>query len=333
LNFILNTCQVRKIPKARRSGSCARGSEKPAELNAKIMPQLFPIKKAILLLCCCFVAAASAQADTATAQIPAWKALHYRLSLLFVSAEAAVHIRHPELSEISSGLINPPGLSVIKPDKDVYELLIETDNLGRRSDTRIWYTADFRMLQMSRFDSGKRHRRKIFRYLDDGFWSFQRSPKNDNEIKNESQWSVEETKIVRKPEDLKSTAVIEDSLLFHLVSQLSLRKTGDNYTYYSYINDGVFQNQLQVVGRRDLEVDYVEKFPAGDKWVEGEKEVVHIRVRSRALDAKNQDDFEIMGLKGDLSLYVDAKSGLLVQLSGDVDYLGRVDIVLVKAEF
>ena len=289
-------------------------------------------RKLLKVAACLLACVSTSSVAAAESNLPQWKALHYRLSLLFVSAEADIQVRKPDRDEVMSALINPAGLRVIRPGPEVYELLIKTDNLGRRSESRVWYTPDFKMLQMSRFDSGKRHRRKVFRYLQDGFWSFQRNPKNDEEADDESKWSEEATKVVHKPEALKSVSVIEDSLLFHMVATLPLRKKGDSYDYYSYINDAVFKNRLEVVGKRDVEVDYVEKYPGREKWVEGDTELVHIRVISQAVDAKNQDDFEIMGLKGALSLYVDAKTGVLVQLSGDVDYLGRVDITLYKVE-
>jgi len=298
------------------------------------MPQVSKIKKMSFLISFCLAMAPIGMAQAAEAlALPQWKALHYRLSLLFVSAEADITIRQASNQELQKNLLNPPGVALKIADQPLYQLSITTDNLGRKSDTQVWYSGDFKMIQLSRFDSGKRYRRKVFRYLPDGFWSYQRSPKNDDEIEDESRWSVEETKSVQKPAELKSVEVIEDSLLFHLVSVLPLRKKGDSYQYYSYINDAVFLNRLQVVGKKDVDVDFVEKFPDHDKWREGETELVHIKVHATAVDAKNQEDFEIMGLKGDLSLFVDPNTGVLVQLSGHVDYLGQVDIALYKVEF
>lgn len=265
--------------------------------------------------------------------LPSWKALYYRLSLLFVSAEAEIYFTQRPAQSLGEELLHPPGQKLLEPGSQVYEIRSHSDNLGRISDMTLWYRPDLQVLQLTRFDSGKRHRRKIYRYTEDGFWSFRRSPGNDAEIPNEQKWSDASTTIVHKPADLKDKPVLEDSLLFHMVSVLPLRNKGDRYQYYSYINDAVFANELRVVGKQALEVDYVEKRASGDHWMEDQKEVLHIKLHSRALDAKNQEDFEIMGLKGDLSLYVEPKSRVLVQLSGDVDYVGRVDIVLHKVEF
>ena len=284
----------------------------------------------LLLMLAPFFTAQAADAPSAPLQ---WKALHYRLSLLFVSAEADVYWRQLSVDELKHDLVKPDDLTPIANGNEAYEISIRTDNLGRRSDTKLWYRPDLQVLQMTRHDSGKQHRQKVYRYLPDGFWSFQRSPKDDAEIADESRWSEQSTKVVHKPAALKQVPVIEDSMLFQMVSVLPLRKKGDSYEYYSYINDAVFRNRLEVVGLRDVEVDYVEKFPDHDKWREGERELLLIRVTSTAMDAKNQDDFEIMGLKGNLSLYIDPKTGVLVQLSGHVDYLGRVNITLYKVEF
>jgi len=299
------------------------------------MPLTKPARRLTIIfaLCVTLFGASASLADTPLLSAPKWKGLYYRLSLLFVSAEAEIHIRQPELKEVRAILVSPPGLSLPDPQQAPFELAIYSDNLGRMSDTRLWYGNDLKLLQMTRFDSGKKHRRKVYRYLPDGFWSSQRLPKNSREVHDESQWSVVESETVRNPEALKNANVLEDSLLFHLVSVLPLREKGESFQYYSYIDDNVFENRLQVQGNEEIEVDFVEKYPGRDKWVEGDVSLVHILLHARALDAKDQDDFQIMGLKGDLSLYVDAKTGVLVQLSGEVDYLGRVNIVLYKVEF
>ena len=44
-------------------------------------------------------------------------------------------------------------------------------------------------------------------------------------------------------------------------------------------------------------------------------------------------DFDFLGLKGDIDLYMDPATRVLVQVSGKADYIGRTDIKLKEVSF
>ena len=52
-----------------------------------------------------------------------------------------------------------------------------------------------------------------------------------------------------------------------------------------------------------------------------------------AIDPAMQGDFDFLGLKGDIDLYLDPKTRVLVQISGTVDIVGYTDILLREATF
>ena len=52
-----------------------------------------------------------------------------------------------------------------------------------------------------------------------------------------------------------------------------------------------------------------------------------------AIDPAADGDFEFLGLKGDIDLYLDPKTRVLVQISGSLDIVGYTDILLRSASF
>jgi hypothetical protein len=51
------------------------------------------------------------------------------------------------------------------------------------------------------------------------------------------------------------------------------------------------------------------------------------------IDPSEKDDFEFLGMKGDIDLYIDPDTRVLVQISGNADIIGYTDIKLKEVTF
>ena len=80
----------------------------------------------------------------------------------------------------------------------------------------------------------------------------------------------------------------------------------------------------------DLELEYFQQKGKNKEYISGEQEVLRVVLKAVPLVAAKVEEFEFLGLKGDLEFYIDTEKRLLVQLSGGVDIVGTVDIVLNK---
>ena len=51
------------------------------------------------------------------------------------------------------------------------------------------------------------------------------------------------------------------------------------------------------------------------------------------VDPAGADEFDFLGLKGDIDLYLDPDNRVLVQISGKADVIGHTDIKLIEVSF
>jgi hypothetical protein len=59
-------------------------------------------------------------------------------------------------------------------------------------------------------------------------------------------------------------------------------------------------------------------------------DALRLSLRARALTAieGEDEDFSFLGLKGDITIFIDSGSGIPIQISGDIPTIGRVDLKL-----
>ena len=103
---------------------------------------------------------------------------------------------------------------------------------------------------------------------------------------------------------------------------------------YIFTKHGIYKLELDAIGYRNIEVDFESNQSARKSTIYNDDfRALHIRMNGVAIDPASQDDFELLGLKGDIDLYLDPETRVLVQISGTVDIVGYTDIKLKAVTF
>ncbi len=87
--------------------------------------------------------------------------------------------------------------------------------------------------------------------------------------------------------------------------------------------------EMVVHGNSQTEVDYVEESAAGERRISGQVETLEISLDGQPLDRQTEEgDFEFLGLRGDVRLYLDKTVRVPLQLSGRIKYVGKGNVRL-----
>jgi hypothetical protein len=261
-----------------------------------------------------------------------WSKLHYAASKFFISLDTEVesHILNKEQAQKELKETDSASDILAEPTSKVFKLDLHSSYLGQDSTIVFWMNSDGSALQRVSIDSGKRYRYRRFRYFPYGAWSEKRYPK-DNEVKNNwHDWSdqhIDRYQIaIAKKEHLHLT---EPVALFYLASVIPFDKIGQQYsTYLFHDNQAIKLNlTVQKIGPRTVYF----KQHLGHKTDNIYRDINVVKVRVSAFPYPNSGgkaDFSFLGYKGDIDMYIDPIRRIIVELAGDVDYLGKVHIHL-----
>lgn len=281
----------------------------------------------------------AAEADTGKAsdfisRPVTWKKLNYAVPILFHLASATITLNPITAARVKEQLLDAKGHALLAPKaSELLELSMHSDNFGRRSDVRLLFEPNLQVLQLTHLNSGKRNRLKTYRYLENGVWSYLQEPKQNELALGLDHWTNTSEELVTFPERFKTEIIVDNGVLFYLVSALPLDKVGETFEFYSFFNRGIYRLILRVEAKENLELDYKVQRAGKESSVTGESPVFRLALRATPVDAPEAEPYELLGLKGAMYLYVEANSAVLLRLSGDVDYMGQVDISLRKVEY
>ena len=123
--------------------------------------------------------------------------------------------------------------------------------------------------------------------------------------------------------------ISETEAIFELIAQGSLSSSAASETLYVYDRDGVLSVQLNVVGSEKIKVDYTRTSDSGKKQVEGQTDALKVEIVARPFNTERQSaDFNFMGYKDNIFIYVDGDRNLPLRIKGKADYVGEVQIDL-----
>ena len=89
--------------------------------------------------------------------------------------------------------------------------------------------------------------------------------------------------------------------------------------------------ELVVQGTTEIEVDYTEVTDAGERDIKGRREVVQIRLDGSPVGEQGSErDFQFLGLRGDVEIFLEPNRRVPLQISGRIRYVGKGHVRLQR---
>jgi len=266
---------------------------------------------------------------------PAWTELRFEASKFFVTADAKVEARLRPAAEIAGELLDTPSGEPVPAGDQVLEMLYTARGLGKASVTTLW--ADpltGAALQRRGLDTSGDLRERTYRFADIGGYHYTRRPADARERKLPAeQWSNRSEGLRAYPAEAIGKPVTENTALLWLAAAANLHQPGERIELLAFARRHVNRVVMELGARRPERVDYTLRRGGTSERRRGEVNalVLHIRGKPLGIEPDGRDDFELLGLRGDLELLLDPDGRIPLQLRGNVKIAGTVTIRLREA--
>jgi hypothetical protein len=282
--------------------------------------------------------AASAGPAPAGAYDPArlrWSALEFSASKLLMTARASMAAGIVDRAAVAAELRTTPVGAPVAPGERVLQVRYTMSGLGRDSQTLLYADpVTGGALQRAQLDEGRRQRERIYRFTDIGAYHYTRWPATRaEESRPPEAWTKLEEGLRPYPQAAAGEPVTEVSALLWLAAAADLEKAGDTVEVLAFSRRHVHRVIMQVAGTRTVSVDYKEQGPGGTVQRRGRTEALLVRLHGAPLDPAqaDADDFELLGLGGDLELLLEPATRAPLELRGRVRIMGSVTVRLRRA--
>ena len=251
-----------------------------------------------------------------------WVRLEYRAKKLFFTGEAALEW---ESIAPASG---PPSAVAPSPAREGETIRIVLDSSFGRESSELTLSFDprtgaaIRRTQLQRAEG-----LKIYDFGPSGAHYRKLEPGPGQEGLDPEQWRQTYERFYENASGLASPAV-EPTALLYLLSYAPLNGIGDRWPVLLFSKRQFLPVELELTGTRKIKVDYMAVTSAGKSRQHEHRQVDVVRLRPVGQAAAN--DIRLLGLKGEIELYLDAATRLPLELRGRVGWLS-VRVVLREA--
>ena len=262
-----------------------------------------------------------------------WSRLELEATKFFITARSEVDLTRQPVATVANELIAPSGDTPLSPgDEDSYLIAIRTSVLSQESRVRFLFEpTNARALQRSELSlSKKRQRHRTYRYANQGVHSRTLRPNDGEDRQAYSEWSDIVDKFIAFPTGLGADVVVtEAAALLYAVPAADLDAVGDKVLMHVYSRGQVNPVDVMVAGQEKIRVDYVEAKRDGERSVSQEVDALRVTLRPHLPGPHLEgSSFKLLGLEGDVDLYLDPDSRALLQVTGKIKIAGSVQLQL-----
>ena len=263
-----------------------------------------------------------------------WSEVHMTASVLFLTAQARLSLRIVPGSSVTPDLLSlPPGvLTPLVPGAEVLELLYEASGAGRKSRlTLLMDPVSGAALQSTVHDLEGNLRLRTYRFGTEGAFQRTRSPADESENGLlPARWTNISEDLRAYPIAPGQQAVIESTGLLYAIAAAGLNKPGDTLELLVFRRRDTQLVHIEVLPAVEIDVHYDELWPKGA--VQRSGKLLPIRLTLQGLpvpgSTADDDDLEVLGLRGKLELLLDPATRAPLELSGNIRVLGVVTLRL-----
>ena len=297
-----------------------------------------PICLVVFCLLMCSWKSVSAGSSTYDAERLRWERLEFRASKLLITASSEVEVSTEPATLSQVEWLTPAQNTALMPTtSEIIRVRLGSQLLGKSSDLDLWLDptsgAAFQRNQLETGKKTRHHRRRSLRFTNTGVLSSTHRATEETVDKSYEEWALTES-FATFPLSLPRDAVVgEPSGLFYLLAVAELGGPGDETLTHVFAKGQVMRIALAVEEWTEMGVDFRESDPRSSdgRRVKERRRVMRIRLHGQPLeDTDSGVDFEFLGLKGDIEVFLDPKSRFPVQISGDIKRAGRGHVRLQK---
>lgn len=268
-----------------------------------------------------------------------WTALHFQARKFVLSATSVIRSEVQPADRLAPLLREPPGGNGAPLPARVVQLSVETDlPVGRDEQVRVWlHPVTFAALQTDKRTYGKRQYVKLFRYTADGFYEWRRAPADDREaVKPPHAWLRVREGWTRWNNSLAGEMVAVDPYaLLYIVSATQLHRPNSRLTTWIVSRGQPVELVFEDAGLTRHSLNHVESWAGGERLRREDALVRLLHVSAAAApstSARQGVDLGFLGMQDELTITLDAESGIPVELSGRTRAVGQLVVRLTRAE-
>lgn len=264
-----------------------------------------------------------------------WSRLDYKSYVLFFPMNVKVQLKPISQAAAQSALLTPKQGAGTMPQADpTYRIDLDSKIMGRKSLISLWFDPDGSAFQRTQTDTGSKKRIKTYRILKNGYYSHETKPKkNETELPPNKWTQIGEGHKTFSKLPAAGVIITEPTALYYLVSASNLTSPGDKFEKSIFTKHGIYQLNLHAVDYQEIETDYTKQQTGQKQVAPPTTKALHIQMNATPLDPAAGGDFDFLGLKGDIHLYLEPQTRVLLQISGKADIIGKTDIKLKEVVF
>lgn len=259
-----------------------------------------------------------------------WSRLEYSATKFFLSVRTAAEIVPRRSQQLRTELIAPTrGDPMFPAGAEAYELTLATHGVGTDVLIRVWFDDQGSVLQRSSVYSGKKQWYRIYRYTAEGAYSLKKRPRENERGSTHEGWTdtAEDFYPYVRPRD--GLLVTEGEVIFYLLATAPLRHVGDSYEFLVFSTHGLDLAKLTVREATTFPIDVEEQSTHGKRTLNAEVDALHLTLHAQPYNySSDANQFEFLGLRGDIDVMLDAVRRVPLRVTGQADYLGQINIDL-----
>jgi hypothetical protein len=205
---------------------------------------------------------------------------------------------------------------------------LRSEILGKRSELDLWLDPDSAAaIQRTQLETGRKvrhHRHRALRFTETGVFNVTHRATDETVDRPWREWAPSEV-FESYPSDVGEDATVtEPSALFYLLAVADLERVGDSLTTLVFSKGRLMRVRMSVVDRAGIKADYIEVSDSGETRIRGRRETLRIAVEGTSVaPGASERDFEFLGLRGDVEIFLEPARRLPLQIAGDLRYAGR----------
>lgn len=262
-----------------------------------------------------------------------WSCLDFRAEQLMFKGTTRICAKKTRAEEMREWLPasdpKEPPLPQPAPGARLMKMTVKADLAGRLTEEEVYFEPESgRTLQRTRVKLGSDPYRKSYRFGEAGLDWTRSAPRSREETERaEPAWSKIENHSAPYPAGSLCKVYSEPVLLLYLLAAHDWN-SGKNLEFCMFA--GKKWNRIEAIsqGMRAFPARYEKNGQPGQA---SEARAIVLKA-GKASPEEDEDPFELMGLRGDLLIFLDPQSGLPLAIQGEMPWLGQVTVRLEKAE-
>lgn len=258
-----------------------------------------------------------------------WRAIRLQAHKFGLTATTNVSLELPGPAAPRPALMETPG--AIPAGAELAHLNYRTSVIGQHFDTTLWLDAQTgAALQYENLRTGFSHRYRAMRFADVGAYLWTRRPVGAEAKKPQDQWSDRSQGLRPFPTAAQGHVVTDPIGLLYIVAAADLNAPGDEVQTLALTGRQVSNIRLRVSKPAITAADFTVTNGAVRQRCRGKWPTITVLMSVSPIAGGNPN-FDFLGLRSDIQIFLEPVSRLPLALSGRAKLVGNLTIKLQQA--